>query len=237
MQVIALASQKGGSGKTTLAGHLAVQAERSGAGLVAMVDTDPQGSLSDWWNARAADTPYYARVSVPRLEKDLERMRLLGIDLLIVDTPPAITSTIAEVIRLADLVVIPTRPSPHDLRAAGRTVDLVERFGKPMVFIINAATPRARITNEAVIALSQHGTLAPSIIHHRTDFAASMIDGRTVMEIDGTCRSAVEVAQLWSYLGGRLQRLHGAATDVTASQEATEAEAPLSADPLQRISV
>lgn len=237
MQVIALASQKGGSGKTTLAGHLAVQAERSGAGLVAMVDTDPQGSLSDWWNARAADTPYYARVSVPRLEKDLERMRLLGIDLLIVDTPPAITSTIAEVIRLADLVVIPTRPSPHDLRAAGRTVDLVERFGKPMVFIINAATPRARITNEAVIALSQHGTLAPSIIHHRTDFAASMIDGRTVMEIDGTCRSAVEVAQLWSYLGGRLQRLHGAATDVAASQEATEAEAPLSADPLQRISV
>ena len=240
MQIIAFASQKGGSGKTTLAGHLAVQAERSAAGLVAMVDTDPQGSLSDWWNARAADTPYYARVSVPRLEKDLERMRLLGIDLLVVDTPPAITSTIAEVIRLADLVVIPTRPSPHDLRAAGRTVDLVERVGKPMVFVINAATPRARITNEAVIALSQHGTLAPSIIHHRTDFAASMIDGRTVMEIDATTRSAEEVAQLWNYLGMRLQRLDGAvATGGPASEPEKEetAKAALSANPLERISV
>jgi len=206
MQVVAFASQKGGSGKTTLAGHVAVQAERSGAGPVALIDTDPQGSLAEWWNERQADTPLFARTSVPQLAADVERIRNLGVKLLIIDTPPAITATISHVIRVSDLVVIPTRPSPHDLRAAGATVELVESFGRPLVFVMNAATPRARITSEAVFALSQHGTLAPAIIHHRTDFAASMIDGRTVMEIPGSGRSAGEVVALWDYLASRLDR-------------------------------
>lgn len=182
MLVMAVASRKGGSGKTTLAGHLAVQAERAGFGQIALVDTDPQGSLSDWWNERKAETPVFARTIIAQLPRDIERMKRLGISLLIVDTPPAITLTIAHVIKVSDLVVIPTRPSPHDLRAAGATIELAERMGKPMIFVINGATPRARITSQAVIALSQHGTLAPSIIHQRTDFASSMIDGRTVME-------------------------------------------------------
>ena len=89
MQVIAFSSQKGGSGKTTLAGHVAVQAERSGAGPVALVDTDPQGSLSDWWNERLAETPAFARTSVARLVEDVARMREIGIKLLVIDTPPA----------------------------------------------------------------------------------------------------------------------------------------------------
>lgn len=206
MLVMAVASRKGGSGKTTLAGHLAVQAERAGAGPIALVDTDPQGSLSDWWNEREAETPVFARTIISQLPQDIERMRRLGIKLLIVDTPPAITLTIAHVIKQADLVVIPTRPSPHDLRAAGATIELVERMGKSMVFVINGATPRARITSEAAIALSQHGTLAPSIIHQRTDFAGSMIDGRTVMELPRKSRSAGEIEQLWTYLESRLER-------------------------------
>jgi len=206
MHIIAVASQKGGSGKTTLAGHLAVAADRANAGPVALVDTDPQGSLSEWWNARKAETPLFARTSTTRLGADIERMRGLGIELLFVDTPPAIEATIVEVIRLADLVVIPARPSPHDLRAVGATVELVERLAKPLVFVLNGATPRARITNEAVMALSQHGTLAPVIVHHRTGFAASMIDGRTVMEISGDDRSSSEIVQLWDYIGRRLSR-------------------------------
>jgi chromosome partitioning protein len=206
MHIIAVASQKGGSGKTTLAGHLAVQADRSGFGTVALVDTDPQGSLSEWWNARTAETPLFARTSAGRLATDIDRMRELGIKLLVVDTPPAIEATITEVIGLCDLVVIPARPSPHDLRAAGATVELVERMSKQLVFVINAATPRARITAEAVMALSQHGTLAPVILHHRTGFAASMIDGRTVMEVPGEERSAEEIALLWEYLANRLNR-------------------------------
>jgi len=205
MHVIAVASQKGGSGKTTLVGHLAVEAERSGAGPVALVDTDPQGSLAEWWNARAAETPRFARTAPDRLAQDLAKMRALGIKLVIIDTPPAIEATIADVIGLSDLVLIPVRPSPHDLRAVGATVDIVEKLGKPLVFVVNGATPRARITSEAVIALSQHGTLAPVILHQRTGFAASMIDGRTVGEIKGEPRSASEVALLWEYIGNRLR--------------------------------
>jgi chromosome partitioning protein len=204
MQVIAIASQKGGSGKTTLAGHLAVEAERRGLGPVALIDTDPQGSLADWWNAREATTPAFVETVVSRLGQDLERVRAVGTSLVFIDTPPAITATIVEVVRFADLVVIPVRPSPHDLGAAGATVDLVERLGKPLVFVINAASARARITAEAAIALSQHGTLAPSIVHHRTDFAASMIDGRTVMELAKGERSAEEIAALGEYLHKRL---------------------------------
>ncbi len=208
MQIVAVASQKGGSGKTTLAGHIAVQAERVGVGPVAMIDTDPQGSLAQWWNVREAATPVFVRTSIDRLAQDLERMRFIGIELLIIDTPPAITSVIGDVIKYSDLVIIPTRPSPHDLRSVGATVELVEQYGKPLVFVVNGATPRARITSEAVIALSQHGTLAPSIIHQRVDFASSMIDGRTVMEIASSTRSGEEIAALWDYLYNRLNRAH-----------------------------
>jgi chromosome partitioning protein len=206
MRVMAFASQKGGSGKTTLAGHIAVQAERAGAGPVAIIDADPQGSLSDWWNCREAETPAFAQTFISRLNEDIERMREIGIELLIFDTPPAITATIEQVIRLCDLVVIPTRPSPHDLRAVGATVDLCEKLDKPLVFILNGATQRARITAEAAIALSQAGTVAPVTIHHRTEFASSMIDGRTVMEISCNPRSVEEIEQLWEYLSDRLER-------------------------------
>jgi len=206
MQIIALASQKGGAGKTTLAGHLAVEAERVGAGPVALIDADPQGSLADWWNERKAETPAFVQTSLANLKNDIDRLRDLGFKLLVIDTPPAITSTIAEVVKLADLVVIPTRPSPHDLRAVAKTVDLVEDLYKPLVFVVNAASSRAKITTQAVIALSQHGTLSPAIIHQRTDFASSMIDGRTVMEVSRGSPSAAEITELWKYVGERLAR-------------------------------
>ena len=107
---------------------------------------------------------------------------------------------------MAELVVIPTRPSPHDLRAVGATVDLCDRAGKPLIFVVNAATPKAKITYEAAVALSQHGTVAPVTLHHRTDFAASMIDGRTVMEVDPRSKSAQEVEALWAYVSDRLEK-------------------------------
>ncbi|MBV7256764.1 AAA family ATPase [Pacificimonas sp. WHA3] len=206
MRVLAIASQKGGSGKTTLSGHMAVQAERAGAGPVVLIDIDPQGSLADWWNEREADAPAFAQTTVARLATDLEALRQQGFKLAVLDTPPAITVAIQSVLSVAELVVIPTRPSPHDLRAAGATVDLCDRAGKPLVFVINAATPRAKITYEAAVALSQHGTLAPVTLHHRTDYAASMIDGRTVMEVDPNGRSAKEIEELWVYLADRLER-------------------------------
>lgn len=206
MRVLAMASQKGGSGKTTLSGHLAVQAQLAGAGPVVLIDIDPQGSLSDWWNERQSEYPAFAQTTVARLAADLEVLRQQGFRLAMIDTPPAITMAIQSVIAVAELIVIPTRPSPHDLRAVGATVDLCERAGKPLLFVVNGATPKAKITSEAAVALSQHGTVAPITIHHRTDFAASMIDGRTVMEVDGNGKSSLEVQALWSYISDRLEK-------------------------------
>ncbi len=205
MKVLVVASQKGGSGKTTLAGHLAVQAELSGAGPVGLIDVDPQGSLADWWNERAAPHPFFIQTAVPRLADDIRELAAHGMELLIIDTPPALTSTIADVIKVADLVLIPTRPSPHDLRSIGATMELVEHLGKPLVFVVNGAAARARITAEAVALLSQYGPLAPAIVHQRVDFVAAMIDGRTVMELPGESRSADEIVELWAYLSDRLQ--------------------------------
>jgi chromosome partitioning protein len=226
MKVIAVASQKGGSGKTTLAGHLAVQAELSGMGPVALVDTDPQGSLSEWWNEREAETPLFARTAVGRLKDDIQRMSHMGIKLLFVDTPPAITETIANVISLADLLIIPTRPSPHDLRAVGATVELAEGLNTPLVFVVNGATPRARITTEAAIALSQHGTLAPAVLHQRVDFASSMIDGRTVMELNPSSRSSDEIARLWAYIHTRIEKTRTDTSITAAMNRSAGVEAP-----------
>ena len=115
MRVLALASQKGGSGKTTLSGHLAVQAQFAGSGPVVLIDIDPQGSLADWWNERQADLPAFAQTTVSRLAGDLSVLRQQGFKLAVIDTPPAITMAIQSVVAVAELVVIPTRPSPHDL--------------------------------------------------------------------------------------------------------------------------
>jgi chromosome partitioning protein len=207
MYVLVLASKKGGSGKTTLSGHLAVEAELAGVGPVALIDCDPQGSLSEWWNSRSAPTPHFVKVGLLELSDALAQLSQAGFRLAVIDTPPAITSSISRVVAHADLVIVPTRPSPHDLRAVAATVDIAERHEKPLIFVVNGATPRARITGEAAVALSQHGTVAPVIVHHRVDFAASMVDGRSVGEVVPKSQSAKEVRELWTYVQDRLARL------------------------------
>lgn len=206
MRTLVIASQKGGVGKTTITGHLGVMAESSGAGPVALIDTDPQGSLASWWNERQAEAPAFASVDIEHLAEHLRQLEQAGIKLAVIDTPPAVTDTIRKVLSVADLVLIPTRPSPHDLRAVGSTVELAEAAGKRMVFVINGAANRAKITAEAAIALSQHGTVAPVTLFQRTDYAASMIDGRTVQEIDATSRSAAEIDDLWKYVSAHLHK-------------------------------
>jgi chromosome partitioning protein len=205
MRILALVSQKGGVGKTTLAGHLAVAAEKGGE-TVAVLDTDPQGSLAAWWNSRTAETPLFVRGNLAELRQQLTELEKIGISLVVIDTPPAITAHIQLVVECADLIIIPARPSPHDLRAVGGTIELVEPTGKPMIFVVNGATQRAKITADAAIALSQHGTVAPTTVHQRVDFANSMIDGRTVGELDANSNSAKEVAELWNYVNTRLRK-------------------------------
>ena len=204
MKTIVLASQKGGAGKTTLAAHLAVVAEQEGAGPAVLIDTDPQGSLSAWWNAREADAPALASVSLADLPAKLQALASAGFKLAVIDTPPAITAAIRDVVRLADLVLIPTRPSPHDLRAVGSTVDIAQETGRPFAFAVTQAKPTARLTVQAVAALSAHGAVAPSIVHDRVDYAASMVDGRTVRETDPRGRSAEEMKQLLSFVLERM---------------------------------
>jgi cellulose biosynthesis protein BcsQ len=109
MEILTIASQKGGAGKTTLSAHLAVEAERVGNGPVAVVDTDPQGSLADWWNQRRATTPLFASVEVVRLSTHMAELRQQRVSLVVIDTPPALLDTIRAAIAVADLVLIPAR--------------------------------------------------------------------------------------------------------------------------------
>jgi chromosome partitioning protein len=204
MKIIVLASQKGGAGKTTLCGHLSVEASLNGH-MVAIIDTDPQGSLAAWWNGRESDSPAFVSSSIIKLQDDINLIKKEGFDYLFIDTPPAVTETIETVVGVADLVVIPTRPSPHDLRAVGKTVDIVNDCNKRMVFVINGAANRARISADAAIALSQHGAVCPTVVYQRTDFASSMIDGRTVQEMDKASKSAIEVRELWKYVNTHLR--------------------------------
>lgn len=201
--VIALVSTKGGVGKTTLSGHIAVEAERQGAGPVALVDMDPQGSLSHWWNAREQQTPVFVDSTRDRIATDLKKLDTLGVRLTIIDTPPSPTEVIEAAARAADLIIIPLRAGPHDMRTIPATLSVVERFDKPVVFVLNGATVGARITNEAISLLSQYGPLAP-VMHQRVDFAASMIDGRTAMEIRTTSPAIEEIHNFWSYIQRRL---------------------------------
>jgi chromosome partitioning protein len=208
MDILTVASQKGGAGKTTLSAHLAVEAERDGHGPVAIVDTDPQGSLADWWNQRRAETPIFASVEVLRLAAHMAELRQQRVNLVVIDTPPALLQIIRAAILVADVVLIPARPSPHDLRAVGVVVEMAEQARKGFCFVVNGATPRTTIALEAVQALAQHGPVAPVIVHQRIDFAGSMVDGRTVGEVTPPSRSADEIAQLWKYIHTQIRK-HG----------------------------
>jgi chromosome partitioning protein len=206
MQIVTVASQKGGAGKTTLAAHLAVEAKRTDTGPVAVVDTDPQGSLAAWWNTRDAATPLFASVEIARLPEHLRVLQRHRVELVVIDTPPALTEMIRAAIAVADLVVIPCRPSPHDLRAVGVIVEMAEASGTPFCFVVNGATPRTTIALQAVRALAQHGKVAPVTLHQRIDFASSMVDGRTVGELNPQSRSAAEVTSLWTYVLTQLRK-------------------------------
>ena len=156
--------------------------------------------MGHWWEARAEDQLHFANAQPHQLPPLLKQWQASGVKAVFLDTPPAISETIRDVVQLSDLVVVPTKPSPHDLRAVVGTVALVEKYDKPVVFVINAAVMRARLTGQVAAALSQYGTVAPVTVHHRVDFAASMIDGRVVRELNGKSRGAEEITLLWKYV-------------------------------------
>lgn len=200
MKILVIASQKGGSGKSTLAAHLGVAAEAAAAGPVILMDTDPQGTVTEWWNAREATSPALVSALLNELPEKLEALKKAGAKLVIIDTPPSATQAIFDVVKLADFVLIPVRPSPNDLRAVGQSVDIVKEASKAFAFCVTQAKATAKLTSQAVAALSAHGVVAPAIIADRVDFASSMIDGRTVLETDPRGRSASEIRELFSFV-------------------------------------
>jgi chromosome partitioning protein len=200
MHVLVLASRKGGAGKTTIACHLAVEAERAGAGPVAILDTDPMQGAAQWWDARKEETPALVKGTVAEAVPALQAK---GFKLLLVDTPPSIGPEVALAVVAASMVVIPVQPSPNDLRAVGSTVQLVNEAKKPLAFVINRVKPRARLTVQAYEALAPHGTIAP-LLYDRTDYAAAMNDGLTAPELEARGPAPAEITALWAYIASRL---------------------------------
>jgi chromosome partitioning protein len=204
MKTIVVASQKGGSGKTTLAAHLAVTIERVGSGPAVLLDLDPQATLSGWWNQREAETPACAAAaSLAALPDKLAELAEAGFAWAVIDTPPAIGATNRLAIAVADLVVIPTRASPHDLNALGSTLEIVQEAGKPFVFVLNSAKPGTAIATQAAALLSDYGPVCPVLIGDRVMYASSMSDGRSIAELDPTGKGAIELGELFKFVKSR----------------------------------
>jgi len=197
MKTIVINSQKGGSGKTTLCAHLAVQAERAGDGPAYLIDTDPQGSLSTWHELRQAEVPQRVEVPLDGLAQGLALLRQRKAAYCFIDTAPTRTDENAALFKLADLVLVPIRPSPSDLWAAAATVDLLKEARIPFLFVLNQAKANASITAQAAAALSHHGPVAQTFIADRVPYAAAMTDGRTAIELSGKGPAATETAALW----------------------------------------
>lgn len=200
MKTIVITSQKGGSGKTTLAAHLAVEAERGGDGPAWLIDTDKQATLSLWHQRREDETPQRLEVPFLRLAAGLTTLDAQGAAYCFIDTAPTISEQSATVLDLADLVLIPVRPSPADLWAVSETVELVKEAGKPFLFVITQAKAQATITAQAVAALSQHGRVAQAFIADRVPYAVAMTGGRTAPEIASRSPAADEITALWDDL-------------------------------------
>jgi chromosome partitioning protein len=203
--VISMSSTKGGGGKTTLAAHLAVEAAKQIDGPVAIIDTDPQASLAGWWNLREDEAPAFVQTTLKGLPAQLKALDNSGYRLVVIDTPGADVGFTRSILKHCHLAIVPSRPSPLDLGTLNRTVEMIEAEGKPLMFILNAVTPRTRISAQAMMALSQHGPVA-GIVHQRTDYAASMTDGRVAGELDPSSKSADEIAQLWMAISAYLRK-------------------------------
>ena len=198
--IITIAQQKGGSGKTTLAAHLAVAFCRLHGKRVAILDTDPQGSLGRWFMARAErlGSPDLAFRTASAWGARYEAQGLANDhDLVLIDTPPKMGIDGRPAIEAARLVIVPVSPSPVDLWATEPTLEMVRGENKPALLVLNRAHARARLTAETRAALDALGaTTAASQIASRVMLAAAMGDGGTVFERQPSGPAAREMAAL-----------------------------------------
>jgi chromosome partitioning protein len=233
MHTIALVSQKGGTGKSTLAIGLAIAAMQDGH-KVCLLEADPQGTLSNWRSRRAQAEP-----AVEQLQDGIEfahRVPFLercGVTLTIIDTPAGQTEVGTAAIAVADLTLIPARPSPADIEAAAPTLALVRASDKPFAFVLNQTPVRSfRVANaagalsETAIALNASGVLALPYIVLRNDQQDALGAGLAVTEYALHGKSADEIRSLWQWVSSRL----AAADETRADRFAIAAPANEQAD-------
>ncbi len=198
-KIVAVAQRKGGAGKTTLVAQLGVAWALQGR-RVALLDVDPQGSLSAWGAIRAerghASRPEIMAVQGWRLANEIGRLRPSH-DLLIIDTPPHAETDARVAIRAADLIVIPLQPSPMDLWATGATLDLVRQERRRALLVLNRLPARSNMIAFSHEKIAREGLpLAAAALGNRTAFAASIAEGGAVVETEPSSPAAQEVEAL-----------------------------------------
>ncbi|MCA3269362.1 MAG: ParA family protein [Alphaproteobacteria bacterium] len=199
--VITIAQQKGGAGKTTLAVHLATAWSLQGKS-VALVDIDPQGSLSRWYNLRrenygnTALHPEVKTITGWRVNNEVARLSETH-DIVVVDSPPHTQTEAKIAIRAASTVVIPLQPSPMDLWATEPTLKLCRDERVPALIVLNRVPPRTLLTDEIrnqLLALN--ASVANCQLGNRIQFAASLLKGRGIAEVAGKSPAAEEIFAL-----------------------------------------
>ncbi len=204
MQTITFLSQKGGSGKTTLAVHSAVAAQEDGA-RVLIIDTDVQQSAATWRESRVEPLPLVAPVTVAQLQNVMAAARHDGITYCIIDTAPHATPEAALVAAAVDLVLIPCRPTAFDLAAAGSAVQIVRAAGVRAAFVLSACPFRAPEIVETRHVLETFGfPIAPAVITDRRAFARAVATGRAVTEFESEGKAAEEIRALWTWIKEQL---------------------------------
>lgn len=201
MKVLTVANRKGGAGKSTCAAHLAIEAVKAGLKTI-LIDMDPQKTLETWWQKRVEDNPFLLETTAVDLLSTIERLGSKDLDLCIIDTPGDASENALVGIRVADLIVIPSKPTAPDLTAIGRTISMVEENKKPLVFVITQGIVRTKATLQAASVLSQFGPVAPAVISNRMSYANAMGMGGSAAEMDAQAHE--EVTQVWNFVKLRL---------------------------------
>ena len=209
MRTLAVLSQKGGTGKTTLAVHLAVAAW-AGDMRVLIADLDPQRSASEWRRARTGPGPGLIESKAGALFVAQQASERAGVDLMVLDTRPSADSDAAEAIRCADLCLIVLRPSFFDLKATARMVDMTQAMGKTALFVLNQA-PSRRGEREGPAVLE-----AVAALRARTVYQTAVAKGLTAPETAPGSSAAREISLLWEHVENTLFLSRPAARRVTA---------------------